>query len=355
MGLFFQQVVEISKFILERGCKSICMIGVQNILIDVHNYNRVMRQMGYEIPEIYHRNSYEIFEKLPGVECVSALDFSDYEGADIVFDLNSNELPQEYKGKFDLVIDGGTLEHVFNQYNAINNMNALVKIGGYIYHMLPCAGWGNHSFYNYSPTFFTDIYHAKYGWKMEILQFFIMERINQKTLIALSQDCRLFLENSDIENYLATFDMNRTKVQLLCISQKCFDVSEKVCPIQGVYSDLGGFIDQNESIHISYSDIATKITREKSVILFGRGHDCDMIINELHKTDSEDKINFIFDSNINFAGTLYRGINVKYPTRKKISEVRGKIVIASSNYEDEICKFLLENGFDERNIIKIFN
>ena len=60
-------------------------------------------------------------------------------------------------------------------------MNALVKIGGYIYHMLPCAGWGNHSFYNYSPTFFTDIYHAKYGWKMEILQFFIMERINQKT------------------------------------------------------------------------------------------------------------------------------------------------------------------------------
>ena len=336
MGLLFQQIVEISKFIIERGCKSICMIGVQDVLMDVQNYNKVMKKMGYEIPEIYHRDSFEVFGKLPGVEKVSALDFSDFEGADIVFDLNENEILEKYKGKFDLVIDGGTLEHVFNQYNALNNMNALVKVGGYIYHMLPYAGWGNHSFYNYAPTFFTDAYHIKYGWKLEILRLFSMEIIDGKQVVRLSQDCRLFQNDSEVEQWLAELAMNKAHIQVLSLSQKCFEINRKICPIQGMYTNLGEFIKQGKSAKINYSDIANLISKEDCVVMFGKGHDCDMILNELFEIDCENKVKFIFDSNINFAGTLYRGINVKYPTGKKIREVESKIVITSSRYEDDI-------------------
>jgi len=44
------------------------------------------------------------------------MDYSDYEGAEIILDPN-NIVLQEYHEKFDVVFDGGTCEHVFNVPN----------------------------------------------------------------------------------------------------------------------------------------------------------------------------------------------------------------------------------------------
>ena len=48
-----------------------------------------------------------------GARTVDALDASDYEGANILHDLN-RPLPDEHKKKYSLLLDGGTLEHVFH-------------------------------------------------------------------------------------------------------------------------------------------------------------------------------------------------------------------------------------------------
>src|SRR5438128_12686818 len=53
-----------------------------------------------------------VFKAL-GARSVVSLDASDFEGANIVHDLNK-PLPAELPERFDLVYDGGTLEHVFN-------------------------------------------------------------------------------------------------------------------------------------------------------------------------------------------------------------------------------------------------
>src|SRR5439155_8100430 len=62
----------------------------------------------------------EEFLKLLGAEEVVSIDISDYEGASLVHDMNE-PIPDRWKGQYDLVFDGGTLEHVFNFPAAIKN------------------------------------------------------------------------------------------------------------------------------------------------------------------------------------------------------------------------------------------
>jgi SAM-dependent methyltransferase len=93
-----------------------------------------------------------------GFESVHALDYSDFEGAAIIHDLNDPDLPDALHGKFDVVIDHGTLEHVFHIPNALRNLFLLLKTGGRLIHAAPTSNFVDHGFYMFSPTFFFDFY-----------------------------------------------------------------------------------------------------------------------------------------------------------------------------------------------------
>ena len=67
--------------------------------------------------------------RLLGVDNACFLDHSDYEGADLLFDLNE-PLPPELEGTFDLIIDGGTLDNVFNPTQAMMNIARMLRAGG---------------------------------------------------------------------------------------------------------------------------------------------------------------------------------------------------------------------------------
>jgi hypothetical protein len=62
--------------------------------------------------------------------------------------------------RFDLVINLGTTEHVFNQLRAFQTIHALTKINGVCYHDLPMAGYLNHALYRYDPLFFSTVLPA---------------------------------------------------------------------------------------------------------------------------------------------------------------------------------------------------
>jgi hypothetical protein len=68
-------------------------------------------------------------------------------------------------GKFDLVIDAGTIEHCFNIGQAIINAANAVNEGGAIFHTPPMS-MVNHGFYNISPTLLFDFYMQN-GWNVE--------------------------------------------------------------------------------------------------------------------------------------------------------------------------------------------
>lgn len=103
----------------------------------------------------------ELFESIGArLECV---DIHASRGVERVVDLNQ---PCEL-GKYDVVIDAGTIEHCFNIAQAMMNAANAVNTGGCIFHSPPMS-MINHGFYNLSPTFFHDFY-TQNGWTIELL------------------------------------------------------------------------------------------------------------------------------------------------------------------------------------------
>ncbi|MGH9869991.1 MAG: methyltransferase domain-containing protein [Candidatus Polarisedimenticolia bacterium] len=94
-----------------------------------------------------------------------ALGFSRYEAIDInsrfgshVMDLNK-DLDRDYgfSRQYDLVVNTGTSEHVFNQAAFLRNAHHLAAPGGLMLHVVPFTGYTNHGFYNYQPGLFYDL------------------------------------------------------------------------------------------------------------------------------------------------------------------------------------------------------
>jgi hypothetical protein len=87
---------------------------------------------------------------------LDCIDISLARGDEIIVDMNQ-PLPSELEGQFDVVYDGGTLEHCFNIAQAMKNMALACKVGGFCLNINPLNVY-NHGFYNLSPTFYADFY-----------------------------------------------------------------------------------------------------------------------------------------------------------------------------------------------------
>ena len=68
----------------------------------------------------------------------------------IPLDLNYDSIPDEHVGKYQLVTNFGTTEHVANQLNAFKIIHDLTAVGGVMMHHLPAQGMINHGLVNYN-------------------------------------------------------------------------------------------------------------------------------------------------------------------------------------------------------------
>jgi SAM-dependent methyltransferase len=89
------------------------------------------------------------------------LDYSDLVSIDFhgtpaarAIDLNH---PVELGRRFDIVIDSGTAEHVFNVAQFFRTCHEVTAPGGLMLHNNPFRGWLEHGFYNFNPTFYWDV------------------------------------------------------------------------------------------------------------------------------------------------------------------------------------------------------
>jgi hypothetical protein len=115
-----------------------------------------IRQVGWENRRYIHAQT--LFRML-GIPQAEALDFSDYERASLIHDLNE-PIPESWHGRYGLIVDGGTIEHVFDMRSSLTNIVRLLRMGGDVLHVSPMSGWANHGFYQLSPCLFYDFYAA---------------------------------------------------------------------------------------------------------------------------------------------------------------------------------------------------
>ncbi len=103
----------------------------------------------------------EEFLECLGAKRVDSVDASAYEGATIIHDMNLAGLAD---GEYSCLVDGGTLEHVFNVRASFENCMNLVRVGGHIVHMLPANNFFGHGFFQFSAEFFYRLYGKENGF-----------------------------------------------------------------------------------------------------------------------------------------------------------------------------------------------
>jgi Methyltransferase domain len=69
-------------------------------------------------------------------------------------DLNFDTVPQRLAGKFNLITNFGTTEHIINQLNAFRVIHDLSAPSAIMMHELPALGQINHGLFGYQPRFF---------------------------------------------------------------------------------------------------------------------------------------------------------------------------------------------------------
>src|SRR5215831_6268509 len=79
----------------------------------------------------------------------------------VVMDLNFDEVPAAHKGKYGLVTNHGTSEHIMNQYNVFKAMHEFARPGAVFVHAVPFTVHLEHGFFNYQPNFFEAL--ARYN------------------------------------------------------------------------------------------------------------------------------------------------------------------------------------------------
>ena len=101
-----------------------------------------------------------------GAEEITALDHSDYEGDVVAHDLNV-PIGAALEQRWDALIDGGTLEHVFNFPVALANCMRMVREGGRLFIFTPANNQLGHGFYQFSPELFFRTLAPAHGFEVE--------------------------------------------------------------------------------------------------------------------------------------------------------------------------------------------
>lgn len=138
-------------------------LGIQHIHMWPEYYEYIVRTYGIETK--FSKTCENLLYKL-GFKNVDSIDYSDYEKCSIIHDLNK-PIKDEIKNKFDFILDGGTIEHVFNIPQVFDNIVKLLKKDGVFCSVACNNNFSGHGFYQFSPEIFLSSFTTDYGMKVE--------------------------------------------------------------------------------------------------------------------------------------------------------------------------------------------
>lgn len=169
--------------------------------------------------------------KLLGADIVDSLDASEYEGATIVHDLNL-PIPAELKSNYSLVIDGGSLEHIFNFPASIKNCIDLIEKGGYFIGITPANNFFGHGFYQFSPELYWRVFSETNGFQVIKMYLYVHRK------------CASIFEVSD------PFRVKQRITMINSFPSYLFIIAQKINNVE-VFSQ---FPQQSDYEHISWKD-----------------------------------------------------------------------------------------------------
>lgn len=103
-----------------------------------------------------------------GATQIDSMDFSAYQGSTLQHDLN-RPIEATFHQRYDVVFDGGTLEHIFHFPVAIANAMNLVAQGGCLISCTPTNNYNGHGFYQFSPELFFRLFSSANGFRIRLI------------------------------------------------------------------------------------------------------------------------------------------------------------------------------------------
>lgn len=313
------------------------------------------------LPEEIGQNE---FFRLLGFKAAYSLDVSDYEGADYILNLGEDHCPKELKNRFDYIVDGGTLEHVYNVPHALENILIMLKVGGKVFHYVPANNNINHGFYQFSPELFDSFYTAN-GCKTLVSDLILESRdyAERYDSIKYANVNGNWLPQKLDEDLTTTIDYRILNmrdgrwggylshipdyaVMLHFVAKKLEDVEQITAPVQRHW-----YRDYDVESFIDYCDLERK--PHGSTAIWGIGNTAKTLMDffEGSKLFKRKYIKGFFDSN------KIEGDFCGYPIldHGRISTIGiDSIIIAANDYEAEIFDKLigLTKGNDDIRIIR---
>lgn len=152
--------------------KKVATIGRQSLTVPVQDLGALAARLGrkdIDPNELSASRFAEPFLKeLLGAEQVTSFDYSSYQGVDVVHDFN-DPLDPRFRGAFDVLLDGGCIEHIFDVRQVFENYMSMVKPGGSIFIHTPANNLLGHGFYQFSPELFYRVFSAENGFEVRDL------------------------------------------------------------------------------------------------------------------------------------------------------------------------------------------
>ncbi len=241
---------------------NVLTLGQQNVWINLHQLKKLLRKYDlkeYSLKEhINYENKIKSWNNLNstnlscqalltiiGANKVDAVDISNYESANIILNLN-NPVSKDLFEKYDVIIDSGTLEHIFNTPVALENICNMLKPEGSFFSTGPSSNFIDHGFYSFSPTLYFDFFGAN-GFKD--MRSYLREGSSR----IYSRKGRLF-EYRHTNQPTPLVSSKAIEVYFLAKKTLKYNSDKVVKPIQSIYRN-----------NIIYENKIKSIKREKKV------------------------------------------------------------------------------------------
>ncbi len=150
---------------------SLLTLGRQDVTVSPAELRSIAARCNFPLatpaPDGNLLSDHALFRSLGFAE-VQSLDANAYEGAGIIHDLNNSTPPAGTEDRFDVVLDRGVSDIVFDFPASLSCVARMVRIGGRIIHFLPSSNHVETGYVMPSPRAFLAFYEAN-GFSVEAL------------------------------------------------------------------------------------------------------------------------------------------------------------------------------------------
>lgn len=198
-----------------------------------------------------------IWENL-GIPDCDCMDISPYEQANIVHDLNY-PVPEHLHENYDLIIDNGTFDHLFDVKTCFQNVFHMLKPDGRIIQWNAASNFVGYALLSFSPELFYDYYVANNFVDCDIY-LFATDTIGQR------ENWELWAYTAGMNRQCLPFSDGNRFVGVIVVAEKGMDSTCDVFPTQGQYARDEGYTQR-------FRTCEERMQRCKRQLLYGRNRD----------------------------------------------------------------------------------